>query len=337
MSLAPIAVDAMGGDRAPHTLVAGAVRAIRLGIPVLLVGDESVLRPMIPRDVDLPIRHAPEVVGMGESPSTAVRKKPDSSIRQVMQAVADGEASAAVSCGNTGAAMAAALVVLGRIDGVDRPAVTTVVPRTDGGKLVILDLGANVDCRPVHLGQFAVMGHVFARDVLGIPDPAIGLLSNGEESGKGNDLVRAAAPHLERADIHYVGQVEPTAAFRGAVDVLVCDGFVGNVMLKSVEATVEVVGKLLKEEILRRPSAKFGAWLLQGALRRYRNRTEYAAIGGAQLLGVDGVVVVGHGRADAEAVASAIRLAHRCAEEQLSSHISVAVASTLSASDDGTS
>ncbi len=327
--IGPIAVDAMGGDRAPHATVAGAVRAVRSGVPVLLVGDEATLRPMVPRDVDIPIRHAPEVVGMGESPATVIRKKPDASIRQAMRAVHEGQAIAALSCGNTGAAMAAALVELGRIDGVDRPAVMTVVPRTDGGHLVLLDLGANVDCKPSHLGQFAVMGHVFARDVLGHAEPSVGLLSNGEESGKGNELVRAAVPFLESAPIHYVGQVEPTAAFRGAVDVLVCDGFVGNVMLKSVEATVEVVGKLLKEEILRRPSAKFGAWLLQGAFRRYRSRTEYAAIGGAQLLGVDGVVVVGHGRADAEAVASAIRLAHRCASEQLAARISQAVAETL--------
>lgn len=321
MSHAPVAVDAMGGDHAPDAVVEGVIRAARLGVPVLLVGDETILGRMLPRDLKIPILHAAEAVAMGESPAVAVRKKAASSIRLTMRAVAEGQAGAALSCGNTGAAMAAALLELGRIPGVERPAITTVVPRIDGGKLVILDLGANVDCRPSHLGQFAVMGHLFARHVLGIADPAVGILSNGEESGKGNELVRAAVPFLESAPIRFVGHVEPTAAFRGAVDVLVCDGFVGNVMLKSVEATVEVVGSLLKEEILRHQPAKLGAWLLKGAFRRYRKRTEYAAIGGAQLLGVNGVVIVGHGRADAEAVASAIRLAHHSAQEGLSTRI----------------
>ncbi len=331
MTLSPVALDAMGGDGAPVAQVAGAAQAVREGLPVLLVGDEGILRSLIPRDVDLPIRHTSEFVRPDDSPATVVRRKPEASIRLAMAAVKAGEACAVVSCGHTGAVMAAAMVELGRTPGVDRPAVTTVVPRLDGGPLVILDLGANVDCRPAQLGQFAVMGHVFARDVLGIAQPRVGLLSNGEEAGKGNALVQAAVEVLEGLPVDFVGQVEPTAAFRGVCDVLVCDGFVGNVMLKSVEATVEIVGKLLREEIRRRPSAKLGAWLLTGAFRRFRSRTEYAAIGGAQLLGVDGVVVVGHGRADAEAVASAIRRGHRCAAEHLASHLGEAVSETLNA------
>jgi len=331
MSLGPVALDAMGGDRAPHAQVAGAAQAVREGIGVLLVGDEAILRPMVPKDVDIPIRHAPDVISMDESPTAVVRKKPQASVRVAMAAVKAHEACAAVSCGNTGAVMAASMVELGRIRGVDRPAVTTVVPRLDGGSLVILDLGANVDCRPDQLGQFAVMGHIFARDVIGTAAPRVGLLSNGEEAGKGNALVQAAVQVLEVLPIDFVGQVEPTAAFRGACDVLVCDGFVGNVMLKSVEATVEIVGKLLRDEIRRRPTAKVGAWLLSGAFRRFRSRTEYSAIGGAQLLGVDGVVVVGHGRADAEAVASAIRRAHLCAAEDLSIHIGEQLSETLGA------
>jgi glycerol-3-phosphate acyltransferase PlsX len=329
MNKTPVAVDAMGGDGAPEAQVAGAARAVRAGLPVLLVGDEAVLRPLIPKDVDLPIRHTAEAVGMGEPASIVIRTKPDASVRLAAAAVKAGEACALVSCGNTGAVMAAALIELGRIPGVDRPAVTTVVPRLDGGALVILDLGANVDCRPDQLGQFAVMGQVFARDVQGIANPRIGLLSNGEEAGKGNALVQAATEVLAELPLNFVGQVEPTEAFRGACDVLVCDGFVGNVMLKSVEATVQIVSKVLKEEILRKPSAKFGAWLISGAFRRFRSRTEYAAIGGAQLLGVDGVVIVGHGRADAEAVASAIHRAHHCAAEHLSSHIGQAVSEAL--------
>jgi len=331
MNLGPVALDAMGGDRAPEAQVAGAVRAVRAGVPVLLVGDEARLRPLIPKDVDIPIRHAPDAVSMDDAPTTVVRKKPQASVRLAMAAVKAGDAIAAVSCGNTGAVMAASMVELGRIPGVTRPAVTTVVPRLDGGALVILDLGANVDCKAEQLGQFAVMGHVFARDVQGIVQPRVGLLSNGEEVGKGNAQVQAAVEVIESLPVHFVGQVEPTAAFRGACDVLVCDGFVGNVMLKSVEATVEIVSKLLKEEIRRRPSARLGAWLISGAFRRFRARTEYAAIGGAQLLGVDGVVVVGHGRADAEAVASAIHRAHHCASEHLSSHIGEALSDALGA------
>lgn len=331
MTLGPVALDAMGGDHAPEAQVAGAVRAVRAGVPVLLVGDEAVLRPLIPKDVDIPIRHTPDAVKMDDPATAVLRKKPEASVRVAMAAVKDGDACAALSCGNTGAAMAAAMVELGRISGVDRPAVTTVVPRLDGGSLVILDLGANVDCKPAQLGQFAVMGQVFARDVQGIDNPRVGLLSNGEEESKGNAQVQAAVEVLSDLPLNFVGQVEPTAAFRGACDVLVCDGFVGNVMLKSVEATVEIVSKLLKEEILRRPTAKLGAWLISGAFRRFRRRTEYSAIGGAQLLGVNGVVVVGHGRADAEAVASALHRAHLSAAEHLSSHIGDAVSEALGA------
>jgi len=329
MTLGPVVVDAMGGDRAPAAIVEGAARAVREGVPVLLVGDEAIVGPLIPKDVVLPLAHASEVVGMGESPSTAVRRKTDSSIRVAARALAEGKGSSLVSCGNTGAVMAAALVEMGRVQGVIRPAITTVVPRTDGGQLVILDLGANVDCKPVHLGQFAVMGHVLARDLMGIAEPRVAILSNGEEDGKGNEQVRSAIPVLESMPIPFIGQIEPTDAFHGGCEVLVCDGFVGNVMLKSVEATVEIAGKLLKEEILRRPSAKLGAWLLTGAFRRYRKRTASAAIGGAHLLGVNGVVVVGHGRADGEAVASAIRQAHLSASERLAERIGSAVSETL--------
>lgn len=217
--------------------------------------------------------------------------------------------------------MAASMIVLGRVPGVDRPAVMTLVPRVDGGSLVLLDLGANVDCKPTLLAQFAVLGHAFAQDVLHLSHPRVGLVSNGAESGKGNDQVRRAAELVSKLPLRFVGQVEPTVAFDGGCDVLVCDGFVGNIMLKTVESTVDVVGALLKEELNRRPSAKVGAWLLQGAFRRYRARTDYAAIGGALLLGVNGVVVVGHGRSDEDAVCAAIRQAHHCAAERLAERL----------------
>lgn len=310
-----VALDAFGGDRAPDAIVEGAVLASRQGTRVLLVGDADKLRGKVPRGMD--VVHAPEVVGMDEPASTPIRKKPGASIRRIFELVRDGQAVAAVTCGHSGAAMAAALHVLGPVPGVDRPPLCTVVPRKDGGQLVLLDLGANVDCKPAHLAQFAVLGDAYARAVLGLQRPRVGLLANGEEPGKGNLQVRAAWPELEALDLEFVGNVEPLGALRGECDVLVCDGFVGNVMLKTVEGTVEVVGRVLREEIRRRPGAQLGAWLLGGAIRRFRQRTTYDAVGGALLLGVEGVAIVGHGRADARAVASAIRYARSCAEAGL--------------------
>ncbi len=305
----------MGGDHAPDAIVAGAVRAVRAGFSVLLVGDEAQLAPLIPRGVSLPIQHAAEVIGMDESPVAAVRRKKDASVSVALQAVAEGRAAGAVSCGSTGAAMAAALFRLGRIPGVSRPGVSAVVPRVDGGQLVLLDLGANVDCRPEHLARFALMGHCYAVAGQGIEAPRIGLLSNGHEAGKGNEQVRGAERLIRALPVNFIGQIEPTEAFRGGCDVLVCDGFVGNVMLKTVESTAEVVSRLLKEEIVRYTAGRLGAWLLQGALRRFRKRTDYAEFGGGLLLGVKGVVVIGHGRSDSGAVFGAIQQA-----SQLASH-----------------
>ncbi len=311
----PVALDAFGGDNAPDAILAGAELAFRQGVPVLLVGDANRLRGKVPRG--LTVVHAPEVVEMDEPASTPLRKKPGASIRRIFELVQEGQAIGAVTCGHSGAAMASALHVLGAIPGIERPPLATVVPRKDGGQLVLVDLGANVDCKPQHLAQFAVLGDAYARVVLGMTNPRVGLLANGEERGKGNTQVRAAWPELEALPLNFVGNVEPLGALRGECDVLVCDGFVGNVMLKTVEGTVEVVGRVLRDEIRRRPGAQLGAWLLQGAIRRFRQRTAYDAVGGALLLGVEGVAVVGHGRADARAVASALRYARSCAEAGL--------------------
>jgi len=334
MSLLPIALDAMGGDNAPAATVVGACRAVRAGIDVILVGDKAVLRPLLPKGVKIPIVHTTESVGMGESPSAAVRSKKDASIRVAARLVAEGKASAVIGFGNTGALMAACLMELGRLPGVHRPAVITTLPRSDGGQLVVLDLGANVDCKPEHLGQFGVMGHVFAQDVLHIEDPRVGLLSNGEEDGKGNEQVRAALPVLETMPIHFVGQVEPNDALHGGCEVVVCDGFVGNIMLKSVEAAIGVAGKVIKEEILRRPDAKLGARLIRAALRRYRKRTSASGVGGAFLLGVQGTVLVGHGSADATSVFSALQVAQSAVKEGLTDHIGVALSEALSGSSE---
>lgn len=318
MSALPVALDAMGGDGAPEVVVRGAVDAVRAGLGVLLVGPPERLRPLIPAGVELPIEPCQGVVPMDEPrPAAAVRAQPEPSVMAAVRLVREGRASAAMSCGPTGATMAAGLLGLGRLPGAERPAIGLMLPRTDGRRLVVLDLGANVDCRPAHLLQFAQMGRAFAHALGLAEDPRVGLLSNGEEPGKGEERVREAAHLLAASGLSFVGNVEPAQAFRGACEVLVCDGFVGNIMLKTVEATAEVVTTILREEVLRRASAKAGAWLLRPALRRVRERTDYASQGGALLLGLDGVVVVGLGRSDAHAVQAALRYADRCVQEGL--------------------
>jgi glycerol-3-phosphate acyltransferase PlsX len=306
----------MGGDHAPDAIVAGAVAAVRAGLPVILVGDRQRIQPLLRGSHPPPIVHADKVVAMGEAAAVGVRRKPDSSIRRAMTLVQKGEACAALSFGNTGATFIAAVFDLGVFDGVERPAIATVLPRSDGGRLVMLDAGANVDCRPEQLACFALLGASYA-EALGVKNPRIGLLSNGEEDKKGNMQVRATLPLLRSLPLEVVGNVEPHHAMAGACDVLVCDGFVGNILLKAAEGAVSTVVQLLKEEITRRPSGRFGAWLLQGAFQRFRERVEWDAQGGALLLGTRGVVVIGHGSARADAVHAGIALAVRAAKDDL--------------------
>lgn len=307
----PVAVDAMGGDEAPQAVVAGAVGAVRAGIPVTLVGDQARLRPLVPRGVDIAIVHTDDVVGMNDSP-TSVRNRPSTSLRIALQEVAEGRACGAVSCGNTGAALVGAVLDLGILPGVERPAVATVLPRADGGQLVLADAGANVDCRPEQLASFALLGAALAH-ALGIVDPRVGLLSNGSEPGKGNMQVRATLPLLEQLPLAVVGNVEPPDAFAGACDVLVCDGFAGNILLKSVEGAADTVLRLLRDALREHRSAQLGAWLMQGTMRGLKAKVGWESIGGGLLLGVDGVVVIGHGRSSPEAVEAAIGLAARSA------------------------
>lgn len=312
----PVALDAMGGDHAPEAIVAGATLATAAGLSVVLVGDEAKIRPVLPRGSTIEIVHAPDVVAMDEAAVAAVRRKPDSSLRRAMALVREGRASAVVSCGNTGAVLVAAVLDLGVLDGVERPAIATLLPRSDGGTLVLLDAGANVDCRPEMLACFASLGAAWA-GALGVHEPRVGLLANGEEASKGNAQVRATLPLMQALPLRIVGNVEPNAAMAGACDVLVCDGFVGNVLIKGVEATAETVVRLLREEIRRNPSARFGAWLTSRAFGRFRQRVKWQAYGGGVLLGTKGIVVVGHGRANAEAVASAVRTASDAARSRL--------------------
>ncbi|MDR5689917.1 MAG: phosphate acyltransferase PlsX, partial [Armatimonadota bacterium] len=250
-----VAVDAMGGDHAPAEVVAGALAAAeRLGIDVLLVGPDEVVREQLKRHRPPASRvrvvHASQQVGMDESPTTALRRKPDNSITKGLELVRSGQADAFFSAGNTGAVMAASLLTLGRVEGVDRPAIAAVLP-TLRGRLVALDVGANVDCRPRHLLQFALMGSVYAERVLGIPSPRVGLLSNGEEAGKGNELVVRTAELLRATDLNFVGNVEGRQVFFGACDVLVCDGFVGNVVLKLGEGMAQGLFQIIREEVRR--------------------------------------------------------------------------------------
>lgn len=312
----PIAVDAMGGDHAPDAIVRGAVAAVREGLTVLLVGDEARIRPLLPRGLAIDVVHAPDVIEMDEHAVAAVRKKPGSSMRQALACVRDGRASAMVSCGHSGAVLVGAVLDLGVLDGVERPAIATRLPRTDGGALVLLDAGANVDCRPELLASFAVLGAAWAQ-TLGVPEPRVGVLANGEEATKGNAQVRATLPLLQALPLRVVGNIEPHTALAGGCDVLVCDGFVGNVLIKGAEAAAETVVRLLRDEIRRQPTARLGAWLTSRAFGRFRQRVAWQAYGGGLLLGTRGIVVVGHGRANEEAVTAAIRLAHQTASAGL--------------------
>ncbi|MER3456063.1 MAG: phosphate acyltransferase PlsX [candidate division GAL15 bacterium] len=312
-----VAVDAMGGDHAPAEVVAAAER---LGVEILLVGPDDVVREQLRRHrapaQGLRVVHASQHVGMEESPTAALRRKPDNSITKGLELVRSGQADAFFSAGNTGAVMAAALLTLGRISEVDRPAIAAVLP-TLRGRLVALDVGANVDCRPRHLLQFALMGSVYAERVLAIPSPRVGLLSNGEEAGKGNELVVQTAELLRATDLNFVGNVEGRQVFFGACDVLVCDGFVGNVVLKLGEGMAQGLFQIIREEVRRSLRAKLAVWLLRPRLRALRRRIDYAEYGGAPLLGVRGVVVIGHGASNAHAVYNALRVAQEAVRQRL--------------------
>ena len=312
----PIAVDAMGGDFAPQCAVEGAVSAIlEDGAEVLLVGDRARIEAELARLAGLGRRprqieviHAEEVVGMDEPAITPIRKKRRSSIRICAELVKEGRAQALVTAGNTGAAMISAKMVIGTVAGVDRPALAAVLPNVQG-RTVLLDVGANIDTKPRHLREFAVMGHFYAQEVIGTPSPRVGLMSIGEEEGKGTDLTREVFKVLKSTGLNFVGNVEGRDVFNGSVDVIVCDGFVGNVILKSAEAVAEMVGKMLREEIERGIRTKVGYLFAKPAFDAFRKRTDYSEFGAAPLLGVNGGCFIGHGRSNAHAIQNAIRRA----------------------------
>lgn len=326
-----VALDAMGGDRGPEVTVEGAVAAAReLGSTVILVGDEQVLRSHLARhDVGglaLTVQHAPESVEMGESPMAALRKKKHSSIRIGLDLVKRGEAEAFVSAGNTGAVMATAVVVLGPLAGVERPAIAVVVP-TLTHQAILLDVGANVDCKARHLLQFAIMGNVYARDILGQTQPRVGLLSIGEEEIKGNELTREAFREMaDEASLHFIGNVEGRDVFNGAADVIVCDGFTGNVALKISEGLLETMLHLLREEVKKDLRGRLGSLLLIPAFRRFKRRIDPSEFGGAPLLGVNGVCMISHGRSTGKAIRNAIRAAEGCVSNAVIAHIREGIA-----------
>lgn len=305
-----IAVDAMGGDHAPGEVIRGAVQAFReFHLPIVLVGKEKMIREELRRSGadGMEVQDAAEVVEMDEAPGV-VRKKRDSSIRVGLNLVAEGKASSFVSAGNSGAVMAGALLVLRKIRNVDRPAITATIP-TPTGPIVLLDAGANVECRPDHLMQFGYMGEAYARKILGIPRPRVAIVSIGEEETKGTDLTRETAALIRKTDLLYVGNLEGRDFFADKADVFVCDGFVGNVILKTMEGMATALVDFLREEILKSQMARVGAILAGGAIRRVKTRLDYAEYGGAPLLGVKGGVVICHGSSDARAMKNAIRSA----------------------------
>ena len=317
-----IAVDAMGGDHAPGRPVDGALAAARhLGLGIDLVGRAGEIRAELQRhsDVDtLDVRviDAPDVVDMAESPAQALRRKPRASIRVAADRVASGEAAALFSAGHTGACVMAAHAAFGMLPGVDRPALAPTVP-TRQGSAVLLDVGATVRCRPPHLLQFAHMGAVYARLGMGVEQPRIGLLSIGEEETKGNELTREAHQLIKASSLRFVGNVEARSIFSGDADVIVCDGFTGNVALKLSEGLVEMVEELLGEELKSTFSSQMGYLLARRAFRRFRKRVDYSEFGGAPLLGVAGLCIVGHGRSSVKAVRNAVAMASRLASQQM--------------------
>ncbi len=326
-----VALDAMGGDRGPVVNVEGAVAAAReLGLSVLLVGHEEELtrrlQDLSTNGLGIAICHAPETVGMHESPSAALRKKKQSSIRVGLELVKRGEADAFISAGNTGAVMATAMITLGPIPGVERPAIALIVP-TLRGHSILLDVGANADCKARHLLQFAIMGDVYARQVMGKTSPTVGLLSIGEEETKGNELTREAFKELEEeSSLNFIGNVEGREVFSGTADIIVCDGFTGNIALKISESAAEFFTVLLKEELAKGLVGKMGALLARDAFRRFKKRVDYTEYGGAPLLGVRGVCIISHGRSTAKAIKNAIRVAAECVENRVIEHINEGIA-----------
>ena len=326
MGVIKIAVDAMGADNAPFVEVEGAVRAAaEHGVHVVLVGQEDRIHEALlghdTTDLSIDVVHAGEIVGMDEPAMTPLRRKKDSSIRIMANLMSESRVSGVVSAGNTGAVMAATKVVAGALPVVERPALSTVLPTRKGKPSILLDVGANVDCKPLHLEQFAIMGDVYSRVIFGVRRPRIGLLSIGEEESKGNELTKEVFKTLKQAPLNFVGNVEGRDIFKGDVDVIVCDGFTGNVALKLSEGLIETMTGMLGDELQKTLSAKVGYIFAQKAFQEIKRRMDYTEYGGAPLLGIKGIGIVCHGRSNANAIKNAIRVAHEFCEQKVNEAI----------------
>jgi phosphate acyltransferase len=316
-----IVVDAMGSDQHPDPEIEGALEAARLyDEEIILVGDQDLLTGKLnalnTRKLPVRVVHAPDVLEMGEKAVASAQKKPNNSMAVGLELVKSGEAKAFVTAGNTGAAMFVALRKLGRIKGVQRPGLTALFPVKDG-HTVVLDIGANADARPEFLLQFAIMGSIYAEKVLKIASPRVGLLSNGEEAGKGNQLVRDTYPLIANSGLNFIGNVEGKELFGHAADVVVTDGFTGNVLLKSSEAVARLITDSLRRELMSSFQTKIGAFLAKPAFGGIKKMMDPAEVGAAPLLGIDGLVFVGHGRSNARAITNAIRVAHQSVQANL--------------------
>jgi len=329
-----VALDAMGGDNAPGQIVLGAVQAAReYGIGVYLVGREDAIRAELARydtrDLDLPIIHTDEVIEMDEHPASSVRRKKNASMTLALQQVRDGAALGAVSAGNSGAMMAASLFTLGRIPGVDRPALGGLFP-TRANVCLVIDIGANTDCKPEYLLQFALMGSIYIERIFSVPSPRVGLLANGEEETKGNEQVQQAH-HLLKANaatlgLNFIGNVEGRDIPTGGADVVVCDGFVGNVVLKLSEGLAETLLGMLRAQMTSSLPSKLAAAVLRPGLRKVIKRLDYAEYGGVPLLGVKGSAIISHGRSNARAIKNALRVARQTAETSVAGAIAEGLA-----------
>ncbi|NJR64279.1 MAG: phosphate acyltransferase PlsX [Leptolyngbyaceae cyanobacterium CRU_2_3] len=338
---ARIAIDAMGGDFAPAEIVAGALRAqAELGVEILLVGAPEKINDLLKQhhtSIQMEIVPSEDLVEMHEEPLTAIRRKPKASINVAMNLVKEGRADAVVSAGHSGAAMAAALLRLGRLPGIDRPAIGTVLPTIMAGRSVlILDMGANVDCRPKFLEQFAIMGTAYSQYVLGIETPRVGLLNIGEEPSKGNELALRTYQLLqENPLVSFAGNAEGRDVLSGNFDVIVCDGFVGNILLKFAEAVGGVLLQILREELPQGWRGKLGTWLLKPNLKRIKQRIDHAEHGGGLLLGVAGICIISHGSSQAPSIFNAIRLAKEAVDNQVLERIQSQYRKTEATATDG--
>lgn len=324
-----IAVDVMGGDNGPEVNVRGALDAAREGIAIALVGDEDCINGELAKHktegLDILVVHTSQVVEMDDKPADALRRKKDSSIQVACRLVKQGEAHGVISAGNSGATVACGMFILGRIRGVQRPALAGILP-TEKDPVILIDVGANVDSKPQHMFQFGLMADVFARYVLGYEKPSVGILSIGEEEGKGNAVVREAFDLLRASKLGFIGNVEGRDIYTGDVDVVVCDGFVGNVALKLSEGLAKSMSRILKEELRSSWLSKLGTLLSIRAFRRFKRVVDYAEYGGAPLLGLKGTVIVTHGKSNELAIANCIRMAATSVKNKVHEHLAEGLA-----------